>query len=76
MVTVRFYTRRGCHLCEAAEAVLRAEQARTPFALEVFDIDADPNLRDLYNHLVPVIVLPNGDELHYRVDIDRLRSTI
>lgn len=76
MVTVRFYTRRGCHLCEAAESVLRAEQTETPFALEVFDIDADEELRDLYNLLVPVTVLPNGDELHYRVDAARLRAAL
>jgi len=76
MVTIDFYTRRGCHLCEAAEAVLRAEQRRTPFTLAVFDIDADPELRELYNVLVPVTVLPNGDELHYRVELDRLRAAL
>ena len=74
MVTVRFYTRRGCHLCEIAEAVLRAEQARTPFTLDVFDIDADPELRDLYGLLVPVTVLPDGFEMHYRIDINHLTS--
>ena len=76
MVTVRFYTRRGCHLCNTAEAVLRAEQARTPFVLAVFDVDADPELQELYGALVPVTVLPDGYELHYRVDLDRLRSAI
>ena len=76
MVTVRFYTRRGCHLCEIAEAVLRAEQARTPFILDVFDIDTDPELADLYGLLVPVTVLPGGYELHYRVDLDRLRTML
>ena len=76
MVTIRFYTRRGCHLCEAAEGVLRAEQRRTAFALEVFDIDSDEELRDLYNLLVPVTVLPNGDEWHYRVEAGRLREAL
>ena len=72
MVTVKFYTRQGCHLCEIAEAVLRAEQARTPFVLAVFDIDADPELRELYGLLAPVTVLPDGEELHYRVEVARL----
>lgn len=76
MVAVRFYTRRGCHLCETAEAVLRTEQARTPFHVEVIDIDTDPELVDIYSLLVPVTVLPNGDELHYRVDIERLRKSL
>jgi len=76
MVTVRFYTRRGCHLCETAESALRAEQVRAPFHLEIFDIDTDPELTDLYNLLVPVTVLPDGDELHYRVDTARLRAAL
>jgi hypothetical protein len=33
-------------------------------------------LRELYNLLVPVTVLPNGDELHYRVELDRLRAAL
>ena len=47
-----------------------------PDATAVFDIDADPELRELYNLLVPVTVLPNGDELHYRVELDRLRAAL
>lgn len=76
MVTVRLYTRRGCHLCEMAEALLRAEQARTPFTLADFDIDADPELRDLYSLLVPVTIMPDGEEMHYRVDLPRLRAAL
>ncbi len=76
MVTVRFYTRRSCHLCQIAEAVLRSEQQNTPFALELFDIDADPELIHLYNLLVPVTLLPNGEELHYHVDPARLRAAL
>jgi glutaredoxin len=74
MVTVRFYTRLGCHLCEAAEAVLRDEQKRAEFALEILDIDSDGELRELYTLLVPVTVLPDGTEMHYRVDVGRLRA--
>lgn len=76
MVTIRFYTRRGCHLCEAAEAVLRAEQRRSAFGLEIFDIDSDEELRELYNLLVPVTVLPDGEEWHYRVEPERLRAAV
>ena len=61
-------------MCEIAEAVLRAEMARAPFHLAVFEIDADPELLELYDQLVPVTVLPNGEELHFRVDPARLRA--
>jgi len=76
MVTIRFYTRQGCHLCEIAEAALREEQRRIEFHLEIHDIDADPELRELYTLLVPVTVLPGGDEMHYRIDTAKLRRTL
>lgn len=76
MVNVRFYTRRGCHLCETAEAALRGEQRLRPFAIEIFDIDSDAELRELYNLLVPVTILPDGTEMHYRVDLPRLRAVL
>lgn len=76
MVTVRLYTRRGCHLCETAERTLAAEQGRVAFRLEVLDIDGDPELAELYGALVPVTVLPDGEELHYRVDVGRLRAAV
>lgn len=76
MVTVRLYTRRGCHLCEVAERTLRTEQAVLGFRLEIIDIDGDTDLIDLYNLLVPVTVLPDGGELHYRVDVARVRAAL
>ena len=57
-------------------AVLRAEQARAPFAITVLDIDADPELQELYSLLVPVTLLPDGEEMHYRVDLHRLRAAL
>lgn len=76
MVTVDFYTRKGCHLCENALLELEALRRQKPFALRVHDIDEDAELRELYNVLVPVTVLPDGTEMHYRVDIARVRGAI
>ena len=47
-MTITLYTRAGCHLCEEAERVLRAEQAARPFRLELVDIDRDPELARRY----------------------------
>jgi len=47
------YTRRGCHLCEAAEDMVAAH-ARAA-AVEILDIDADPDLQRLYGLRVPVL---------------------
>ena len=76
MVTIEFYTRKGCHLCEAALAELEALQRQRPFSLRIHDIDEDADLRDLYNVLVPVTVLPDGTEMHYRVDAARVHAMI
>ena len=43
MNRVTLYTRVGCHLCEAAERVLREEQAVAGFGLELVDIDRAPS---------------------------------
>ena len=40
MVTILFYTRAGCHLCEVAEKTLRQAQAELHFAVTVIDIDS------------------------------------
>lgn len=76
MVTIDFYTRKGCHLCEIALTELEALQRERPFNLLAHDIDADEELRELYNVLVPVTVLPDGAEMHYRVDTARVRALI
>ncbi len=46
-------TRRGCHLCEEAERLLR-ELRLEP---ELRDVDADPGLFDLYDWRGPVVLL-------------------
>ncbi len=60
MVTILFYTRVGCHLCQVAEKTLRDAQSELGFAVTVIDIDSDPALRALYNDDIPVTTLPNG----------------
>ena len=76
MVTIDFYTREGCHLCEKALLELEALRLEKAFALRVHDIDGDAELRELYDVLVPVTVLPDGTEMHYRIDAARVRGAI
>lgn len=47
------YTRRGCHLCEAAEDMLAAH-ARAA-SVEIIDVDADSELRQRFGLRVPVL---------------------
>jgi glutaredoxin len=67
---VTLYTRAGCHLCDDAKAVIEAGRARAEFDYEEFDIDADPELRRLYNEEVPVIAIDGRKAFKYRVDMN------
>ncbi|MCP4951532.1 MAG: glutaredoxin family protein, partial [Proteobacteria bacterium] len=43
MITFILYTRAGCHLCEDMQTHLSSLQNDNPFALEVRDVDQDPD---------------------------------
>ena len=66
---VTLYTRAGCCLCDDAKRVLMEARRRAEFDYEEFDIDADPELRRLYNDDVPVITINRVKAFKYRVDM-------
>jgi glutaredoxin len=76
MTRVTLYTRVGCHLCEAAERVLREEQAGAGFVLDLVDVDRDPALTRRYGVRVPVVALDGEDLFEYEVPVDLLRSRL
>ncbi len=76
MTTVTLYTRRGCHLCEDAKAVLDAVRAEHPFELSVVDIDLDPALRALHTNDVPVIAVGGRTAFKYRLTADALLARL
>ncbi len=67
---VTLYTRAGCCLCDDAKRVLEQARARAVFAYEERDIDADPELRRLYNDEVPVIAISGVKAFKYKVDMN------
>jgi glutaredoxin len=71
---VTLYTRVGCHLCEEAERVLEAERARSPFRLELVDVDRDPELARRYGVRVPVVAVDGAELFEYEVPADLLRA--
>jgi glutaredoxin len=66
---VTLYTRAGCCLCDDAKRALLEARLRADFDYEEFDIDADPELRRLYNDEVPVIAINRVKAFKYRVDM-------
>ena len=70
--TVTLYTRAGCCLCDDAKRTLLEARRRADFDYEEFDIDADPELRALYNEEVPVIAINRRKAFKYKVDMQEL----
>ena len=68
--TVTLYTRAGCHLCDEAKRVLVEARRQVEFAYEERDIDADDELRRLYNEEVPLVAIDGRKAFQYRVDIN------
>lgn len=64
---VTLYTRAGCCLCDDAKNVLAAARRHADFDLEEVDIDADSELRRLYNDEVPVIAINGRKAFKYKV---------
>ena len=64
---VTLYTRAGCHLCDDAKRVIDSARKHAGFELQEIDIDADPELRCLYNDEVPVIAINGSKAFKYKV---------
>jgi glutaredoxin len=67
-IRVELFTRRGCHLCDDAKAVLLSLRAERPFELVETDVDANYALQQAYGLLVPVIVVDGRRVSELRVD--------
>jgi hypothetical protein len=64
------YSRTYCHLCHDMQAALQAMAAAAApaFELEVLDIDADPQLEQRFNELVPVLMHGERELARYHLD--------
>jgi glutaredoxin len=55
VAAVVLYTRRGCHLCDDARALLERAGRRYALSLTAVDVDADPDLAARFGLEVPVV---------------------
>jgi glutaredoxin len=69
------YSRADCHLCDDAKAVLADYLEYLPEIREI-DVDADPELKDRFDAMVPVVELDGQLRFHGRVDEILLRRLI
>jgi glutaredoxin len=62
------YSRKGCHLCEIVKESLVKLHKRGGFTWHEIDVDADPEIRRLYNDEVPVVFINGRKAFKYRMD--------
>lgn len=71
-MSVRFYHREHCHLCEEALALL--QQAGLADQVLMIDIDSDPELGVAYGLRIPVVETDDGRVLEWPFDVAALRT--
>ncbi|HEV7966492.1 MAG TPA: glutaredoxin family protein [Candidatus Acidoferrales bacterium] len=73
---VTIYSRRGCHLCEEAKALLAPLLKEFGARLTEINIDENPDLRARYDSDVPVIFLGARKAAKHRVDLAQFRRQL
>lgn len=82
VLSVKFLTRQGCHLCDEARPILTKVAKGMNVAIEEVDVDSDDELTKLYGLRIPVIlgthdrVLAEGVIDDRRLLRDALRSEL
>ncbi len=67
MILVEMYSKDDCHLCEDAERVLRAMQARHPFELKIITLREGDEKFEEFRERFPVIAIDHNVMYQYRV---------
>lgn len=69
---VTIYTRRNCHLCDAAKQAIAASAVAV--SVQEVDIDDDPELRRLYTNDVPVILVDGVEAFRHHLTAKEFRD--
>jgi hypothetical protein len=64
------FTRRGCHLCDDAWAVLQRYQQTHGFTLESKDVDTAAAWQEAYGDCVPVVLI--NDKVRFRGNVNEV----
>lgn len=76
MVSVMFYAKEGCWLCDMAEETLNGYQEKFGLAVSKVDITSDEELYRLYRFDIPVFEFEDGTTLHGRIRKQDLLAAI
>ena len=71
---ITVYTRKGCHLCQEAEAVVR--RVARGHDIRIVDVDVHPALTERYTVRVPVIEVDGREIAEFQIDPGILRAAL
>lgn len=71
-ISVTFYTKAGCHLCEDARELLEEVAEETAYTLDEIDIRSDLVVFEEYRYRIPVIIINQDTLLEGRIEADEL----
>jgi glutaredoxin len=75
-IKIRVYSKKDCHLCGEAKAILSAYARRYPISIEEIDIEQDADAWEAYQYEIPVIFFEGRKLFKYHVDPKRLERAI
>ena len=73
---VTLYTKKDCHLCEGARALLEWLEYDFAVSIEEVDITADVALYARYREAIPVVSIKGGATLSWPFDEGALRRAL
>ncbi|MDP7033622.1 MAG: glutaredoxin family protein [Planctomycetota bacterium] len=76
MISIQFYTKSDCPLCEQALASLREELGDRPHHIETVDIETDPKLQEQFRYEIPVIRIDGTVRFRGKMNLVLLRRLL
>ncbi|MEW6302982.1 MAG: glutaredoxin family protein [Verrucomicrobiota bacterium] len=76
MLTVTFYTKPNCPLCDDALEQIELAQREEPFELVEVNILADPDIYLQHRHNIPVVCLEGVEVFRYRLTAEELIARV
>lgn len=73
---LQLMSRKGCCLCEDAEAAARQQEEKGACRLEVVDVDRDLALAAKYGADVPVLLLDGEEKLKHHIGAGELAGLL
>lgn len=75
-VKVEIYSKKDCHLCEVAKAVLLKAKQKYPIQITEIDISLDYELFEKYKEQIPVVFINGRKAFKFKIDEKELLKKI